>query len=171
MQKIIIIGTLHAGITPNSELKKVLREYMPDQILVEIQERDIINNNIDNYPPEMIFALRWARINSVKVSGFDSDINVFNEGITNADNLALIEQQKKLIKMPWKEFNKAENEKILDIEGSSLVNQEKEKEREIDMLNNIKGAMLDSGTILIITGCAHLKFLEKKIEKAIFPFR
>ena len=41
MRKIIIIGTLHVGLTPDNELKEVLEEYNPDQILVEIDEKDL----------------------------------------------------------------------------------------------------------------------------------
>ncbi|MDO8513036.1 MAG: hypothetical protein Q7S37_00845 [bacterium] len=171
MTKIIIVGTLHAGITPNSELEEVIESYKPDQILVEIKNEDIIKDNVDSYPPEMIFAYQWAKKNGIKVAGFDSDIDVFKEGITDADNQRLIEQQKKLIKTSWKEFNKKENEKLLDIEGIDIVDHQKERERELDMLRNINKIIINSGVVLIITGCGHLNFFEDNIDRAIFPFR
>lgn len=43
MLKIIIIGTLHAGLTPVKELEGEFIEYKPDQILVEIAANDIKN--------------------------------------------------------------------------------------------------------------------------------
>ena len=116
MQNIIIIGTLHAGLTPNKELKKIFSEYKPTQILVEINQDDLDKNDISKYPPEMIFTYRWAIKNNIKVNGFDSKINVFREGVTGNDNQKLIEEQEKLIKnYSWRDFNKIEKEKLLDI--------------------------------------------------------
>jgi pheromone shutdown protein TraB len=169
MQNIIIIGTLHAGSTPNEDLEKIFRKYKPTQILVEISQNDI-NNNISEYPPEMIFTYKWAIENNIKVNGFDSKINVFKEGVTENDNLELIKEQEKLIKnYSWKDFNKSENEKLLDID--EITDHVKEKKREQKMLKNINATIDDDGVILIITGCGHLDFLEQNIKKAIFPFR
>lgn len=171
MKKIIIIGTLHAGITPNEELGLVFEKYKPDQILVEMLNDDIANNNIDDYPPEMVFALSWAKMNDIDVAGFDSDIDVFQDGVADTDNQKLIDQQKKLITKSWTEYNRAENLKLLDIENMNIVDDNKEQEREAEMLNNINAVIADNGTILIVTGCGHLDFFEKNIDKALFPFR
>ena len=81
LRKIIVIGTLHAGITPNNELKDVIESFEPDQLLVEIVNDDIVKNDLSSYPPEMIFAFEWAKSNKVKVAGFDSKIDVFREGV------------------------------------------------------------------------------------------
>lgn len=94
-RKIIVIGTLHAGITPNNELKEVMESFKPDQLLVEIARDDIVENNVSSYPPEMIFAFEWAKVNNVQVDGFDSKIHVFREGVVPQDNEALIDKQKK----------------------------------------------------------------------------
>ena len=45
-RKIIVIGTLHAGITPNNELKAVIESFKPDQLLVEIANDDITKNDL-----------------------------------------------------------------------------------------------------------------------------
>lgn len=172
-RKIIVIGTLHAGITPNNELKEIIESFEPNQLLIEIANDDIVKNDINSYPPEMIFAFEWAKNNNVKVAGFDSKINVFREGVMPKDNQAIIEKQKKLIKnLSWKDFNKIENEKLLDIDGlDELIDQDKEKVRESEMLKNIETNIAESGTIVIITGTAHLNFFEQNIKDAIFPFR
>jgi pheromone shutdown protein TraB len=172
-RKIIVIGTLHAGITPNNELKEVIESFKPDQLLVEINNDDIVKNDLSSYPPEMIFAFEWAKSNNVKVAGFDSTIDVFREGVTPENNQAIIEKQKKLIKkLSWKDFNKIKNEKLLDVDGmDELTDKDKESAREVEMLKNIKANIIESGTVVLITGTAHLNFFERTIKDAIFPFR
>ncbi len=173
MKKIIILGTLHAGLTPEDELKEVLEEYNPHQLLIEIAEEDIKNGKFDSYPPEMVFAYNWAKKNKVKVNGFDSKIDVLRKGMTEEDNQKLIEKQKKLMNIfTWKDMNKTENLKKLDADSAkNLIDQKKEEKREFEMLKNIKNSMIENGKILIITGCGHLDFFEKYISNAIFPFR
>jgi pheromone shutdown protein TraB len=172
-RKIIVIGTLHAGITPNNELKEVIESFKPNQLLVEIVNDDIIKNDLSSYPPEMVFAYEWAKNSNVKVAGFDSKINVFREGVMPEDNQAMIEKQKKLMKkLSWKDFNKIENEQLLDVDGlDELIDQGKERVRKNEMLKNIEANIAESGTILIITGTAHLNYFELNIKDAIFPFR
>lgn len=172
-KKIIIIGTLHAGLTPNNELEEVIKGYNPDQLFVEIANDDILKNDLISYPPEMIFAFEWAKSNNIKVMGFDSKINVFRDGVTPEGNQDLIEKQKKLInEISWKDFNKTENEKLLDVDGmDELINPDKERMREEEMIKNIEASTIKNGTILVITGIAHLNFFETNIKDAIFPFR
>jgi hypothetical protein len=121
----------------------------------------------------MIFAFEWAKSNNVKVAGFDSKINVFREGVMPEDNQVIIEKQKKLInKLSWKDFNKIENEKLLAVDGlDELIDQDKERVREDEMLKNIEASIIGSGTVVIITGTAHLNFFKRNIKDAIFPFR
>jgi pheromone shutdown protein TraB len=173
MLKIIIIGTLHVGLTPNKELEAEFKKYNPNQILVEIAESDIKNKNISKYPPEMIFTYKWAKRNNIKVCGFDTKINIFKKGIKEADNLELIKKQKKLIKnYSWKAFNKKESDKLLDVDDlNKIIDLEKEKVRNSKMLSNIKKFMIIKGVVMIITGSGHLNFFEKHFKKAIFPFR
>lgn len=172
-RKIIVIGTLHAGITPNNELEAVIKSFQPDQLLVEIANDDIVKDDLSLYPPEMIFAFEWAKNNKVSVIGFDAKINVFQEGIMPEDNQVIIEKQKELMKnLSWKNFNNIENEKLLDVDGfEKLIDRNKERVRENEMLKNIETNITESGTIVIITGTAHLNFFEQHIKDAIFPFR
>ena len=173
MKKIIIIGTLHAGLTPKNELKEVLEKYNPNQLLIEIAEEDIKNREFYSYPLEMVFAYDWANKNKVKVNGFDLKIDVLRKGMKEEDNQKVIEEQKKLMNnFSWKDMNKAENLKKLDTDSAkNLVDSKKEEKREFEMLKNIKNSMIDNGKILIITGCGHLDFFEKHIINAVFPFR
>ncbi len=170
MLKIIIIGTLHVGLTPNKDLEEIFLNYKPTQILSEINQGDINNNNISEYPPEMIFAYKWATENKIKVNGFDSKIDVFKKGVTDRDNQNLIAKQKEIISnYSWRDFNQVEKEKLLNV--GDITDQQKERDREIEMLNNINKVMVEQGVVLIITGCAHLNFFEENIKNAIFPFR
>ena len=176
MRKIIIVGTLHAGLTPEDELKEVLEKFNPDQVLVEIIQKDIDNKKFDSYPSEMIFAYKWANNKGIKVRGFDYKINVLKEKMTEEDNKKVIEEQKELIKktgkFDWKDMNKEENLKLLKIESAErLVDPKKEKKREIEMLENINKVMISKGVVVIITGVGHLGFFRKNIKDALFPFR
>ena len=175
MRNIIIIGTVHGGWTPNEELEEVLEKYKPNQVLVEIAQGNVNNNNIKNYPPEMIFALRWAKKNKIKVNGFDVAENTLKKGVTKKEIKNLIKEQGKQIKksnFTWKDLNNKEKIKILDARiYLNAVDLEKEKERELKMLNKIKRMMIKLGTIVIVTGAGHLNFFEKHLKGAEFPFR
>lgn len=173
MEKIIIIGTLHAGSTPDRELAEVLEKYKSDQLLVEIAQADIDAGKIDDYPPEMIFAYNWAKNNGIDVFGFDSKINVFAEGKTQADNQALIDEQERVMgALTWKDMNNEENLKILSVPGESeLIDEEKEQARERELLENIKIRLAIDKTTLIVTGCGHLKFFEENLIGAIVPLK
>jgi hypothetical protein len=173
MKKIVIIGTLHGGLTPESELFDVLEKFKPVNLLVEIAQEDIDNGEIRSYPPEMIFAYKWGVDNKVKVGGFDYKMNIFAEGKTQIDNQDVINKQKKAMDgFTWKDMNKDENMKILDVPSENdLVDKDKESEREKRMLENIERKLADDPIILIVTGCVHLKLFEENIKGAIFPFR
>jgi len=173
MRKIIIIGTLHSGSTPEDELEKVLQEYDADQIFVEISEEDIGNRELKDYPKEMVFAFNWAEKKGVKVNGYDPKTDIFRKGMTELDNKKVIEEQEGLMEeFNWKDMNKVVNLRKLDTEaGKNLVDPDKAEEREFEMLGNIEREMIHKGVILILTGCGHLDFFEKHIKGAIFPFR
>ena len=173
MKKVIIIGTVHAGSTPNKELKKVLEKYKPDKILVEIAQTDIRNKKIKSYPSEMQFTYNWAKKVKIKVNGFDSEINVFAKGKTEKDNQKAIKEQEKILrKFTWQDMNKEKNLKLLDIPSAmTLVDKKKAKKREIEMLKNVKKEILPKGKTVIVTGAGHLSFFKKHIKNAIFPFR
>jgi hypothetical protein len=51
------------------------------------------------------------------------------------------------------------------------IDWKKWKEREIEMLKNVKKRISLRGKTIIVTGCGHLSFFEKHIKNATFPFR
>ena len=172
MNRTLIIGTLHAGWTPVGGLQKELEKLKPDQLLVEICAQDIRDNKIDQYPPEMIFAYHWAKKNQIPVDGYDSKINVFREGVGEKENQAVIKKQKEQFShLSWKDANKPENRRLfINEDYHRLVDPEKEKKREQEMLSNINERQIDQGTVVILTGCGHLDFFKKKLPGAKLPF-
>lgn len=172
-KKIIVIGTLHAGLTSHAELKEILEEYKPNQLLVEISQNDIKQGKINSYPSEMVFAYNWAKKNKIRVDGFDSKINTFRAGVTKEDNNKAIKEQKEIMKhYSWKEMNQSiNNQKLKTKTTKNLDDSEKLKKLNFEMLNNIKKLMIKEGIIVILTGCGHLDFFEQHLKNAIFPFR
>jgi len=165
------IGTLHAGITSNNELGLLIEEISPDQILVEIAQEDLEKNNLDGYPPEMIFAYDFAKNNNILVNGFDLKINVLKAGVTEEDSQRLILLQKKIVgDRSWKDFNRSEDEKELN-KVDNITDWNKWRNREIELGKNIRKIILKGKKVLVITGCGHLDFFEQLFEKATFPLR
>jgi hypothetical protein len=175
MRKITIIGTIHGGFTPNEELKDVLEKYRPHQLFVEIAEEDVAKNKLKDYPPEMVFAMNWAKENKIKVNCFDITENSLKKGVTKKEIKNLNKDADELIKrnkFTWMDLNEEGKQKIFDTPAYlNAVDWKKEKARELKMLANIKKAMRKSGTIVIVTGAGHLKFFEKHLKGAEFPFR
>lgn len=173
MRKIFIIGTLHAHLTPNSEIRKILEKYRPNQVLVEIAQTDIDKGKIKTYPPEMIFAYNWAKKNKVFVKGFDSKINVVKKGLSKKQIDAIVKDDiGKLGKLTWKDLNKSRNnDKMFTKTDDLLIDWAKDRKRQFEMLANVKNAAISEGNIVMITGCGHLDFFEKHLRDAIFPFR
>ena len=165
------IGTLHAGLTPNQELESVIIEISPSLIMVEIAQQDIEEENISDYPPEMIFTYEFAKRNKIMVKGFDSKINVMREDTTKANAQQLLDSQKKIIgDKSWKDFNLSENAKLLD-SVDNITDRDKWGKREKEMTKNIRKAILKNKTVLVITGCGHLDFFEHNYINASFPLK
>ncbi len=174
MKKIIIIGTLHDGFTPRQELIGVLTKCAPDQLLVEMTVKDIEKRKIVSYPIEMRQAYQWALRNKIKVAGFDSPINTLKKGVQEKDykNPVFKQNARKLMKgLTWKDMNKAENDSILGPLINPLINQDKRKQREKEMVKNIRKAVIPRGKIVIVTGAGHLRHFEKAFPHAEFPLR
>lgn len=173
MRKIIIIGTLHVGLTPKNELQELLDRFKPDQLLVELSNDDIINDKIGLYSDEMLFAYDWAKDNDVLVNGFDANISVLSAAKNEEDNNEVIEEQKKIIeKYSWKDFNKTSYLKLLNTEKEArLIDRKKWDLREEKMLENILENIIPEGMVLIVTGSGHIPFFEKNIKDAIFPLK
>lgn len=173
-RELIIVGTLHAGLTPNHELRGVLERFIPDQLLVEITKSDLRKKNFSKYPPEMVHAYRWARKHKRKVDGMDSSINevrpyVSKKQLKRADSEAL-----KLLKRhrwDWKDANKRKVQDFLDHFYKGMFDQRLVKKRNKEMVANIRKSTIKHGTIIILTGAGHLKYFEKYLRNALFPFR
>ena len=171
MRKLIVIGTIH-GMTPEAELNKVLEKYAPAQLLVEIAHDDL-TKDLSKYPVEMIYAYNWAKKKGIPVAGFDSKINELKEGLS-LEYLKKVdsEEERLLKKFTWIDLNKEKNNKKTDTPLiKSIIDEKKARDREIEMLANIKKKLIAKGKILILTGCSHLAFFEEKLKDAQFPFR
>lgn len=173
MRKMIFVGTLHANMTPKKELAEILKSYKPDQLLVEIQQKDLEKRNLANYPDEMVFAADWGKRNGIPVYGFDSPISELAEGKTEEDNEELIKNTEQIVlRHNWKDFNKDKYQELLSTpEEEELIDDAKALQREQEMLKNILENAADKGVVIILTGSYHLKFFEKELPKALFPFR
>jgi hypothetical protein len=95
MLDLIFIGTLHCGFTPNKDLEQIFLDYKPSTLLIEITQEDINSNTIENYPPEMQFALQYSKKNNIPFFGFDSNIDVTLKGSTKEDEKKLFKNKKK----------------------------------------------------------------------------
>ena len=142
MRTIIIVGTLHEGLTPTDELQEILEDIDPDQLLVEIAKEDLQNEILGKYPEEMVYAYKWAKKNNVQVNGFDSSINILKRGTTKEDEERVVKGVKKLLKgYTWKDMNKGECQKMIGQLIVGLIDPLKRKKRQQEMLQNIKKSM------------------------------
>jgi len=180
-KEIIIIGTLHGGFVPHDELEQILEELKPDQIFVELTQKEV--DEIDSgksFRDEMVAAFYWAQKRNIKVNRFDINSGGLKEGMTGkeSDFLALCKKFGELLKnYSWKELNKKEpwqNSPLgdLDREITEKYNDEvKAKQREEELLKNINQQIISEGKVVILTGTGHLDFFEEKIPQAKFLFR
>ncbi len=168
---LFFVGTLHAGLTPNKELEAIIKEINPDRILVEILQEDIEKVQVGSYPPEMVFAYKFARNNKIRVLGFDSKVDIFQDSVTKADDQELLLQQKRIIgNKSWKLFNKSENAKLLT-EVDQISDMNRWRKREKEMARNIRKVVFENKKVLVITGCGHLDYFEQEFPNAVFPLR
>ena len=172
MKKIYFIGTLH-GRTPKNDLESMLNKLNPDQLILEIQQTDIENKNLNSYPDEMVFGHNWAEKNNVSIYGMDTAFSEIADDKDEEDNQKVIALQDKIItNHDWKDFNKEEYLKLLEIpEEKELIDEEKSNLREQEMLKNMLSNAILKGTIVVLTGAGHLAFFEKELPEAIFPLR
>lgn len=176
MRKIYLIGTLHAGYTPNDELKEVLEEIRPNQVLVELpnEAREELSER-KIYPTEMVFAYDWAIENNINTGKFDvsEEHSYFNKGRGPEDPeyvKYLKDLEETLKKYSWKEFNNPElNESLEHPMEDVLFDKEQANIREQAMLRNILDIIDDEGVVVIITGAAHLKYFKENLPESILP--
>ena len=73
----------------------------------------------------------------------------------------------------WKDMNKKENLRVIQNviqSGKKLVDPIKEVKSEKEMERNVKKVIVKRGSVVILTGCGHLKFFRKIFRSAEFPF-
>jgi hypothetical protein len=166
-RKFILIGTMHHMFPEHKEeFKSILEEINPDQILVEIDKKDLDSKNLKTYPKEMLFAYKWALKNKKQVDFFDVDLSLWKNGVSQKDeNKIQKEWFKEYGSRDWKFFNrstKGNREKIWTIDV--LLDKKKMNLRQKIMLKNIKKMSAKQGKILILTGAYHLDFFRKNLN-------
>ncbi|NOY35860.1 MAG: hypothetical protein GXP44_03015 [bacterium] len=180
MKKIIIIGTIHGGFTPKEELEEFLSDINPDQVLVELSDEELNDRPRENsIRDEMFAAYDWATRNKKKADCFDIENNTLKKGVTGKEPefLKFELKVKELLKdYSWKDLNKEEpweTPEVVELENKiteKYFNAEKQKEREHEMLDIVRGKLID-GVNAIITGAGHLSFFKKEIPEAAFPLQ
>ncbi len=175
MQKIFIIGTIHSH-TPHGELKKILEDLNPNQLLIELPEDAIEKfNEKKDMRDEMMYAYQWAKEKRIPVYFFDEYQPLFNNGmsVNSPEYKTLINKSKPILeKYSWKDFNTSKISKKFDnLLSRKLFDPKKAKIREKKMLTKIKEYMISDGNIVIITGTGHLDFFKDQLPDAILPLR
>ncbi len=175
MKKVFVIGTVHSMMPKyKKELASILEEITPDQILVEIVDKDLKNKNTKKYPEEMVFAYKWGIKHKKRVDGFDAPISMIKKSVPKK---RLKEMDKEVFKIidrhNWKEWNKKKYDKDKEFEKfmDEVLDKDKHKLRQRKMLDKIRKMMIKEGKILILTGSYHLRFVEKNLKGAVFPLR
>jgi len=176
MRKIYIIGTIHKGYTSKEELGAVLKNLSPNQVLVELPDQPIEKTRKStDVRDEMMFAYDWAKENNIRVDCFDNDVDILREGMTldHPKSKELMKYHTGILKhYSWKDLNKKEHAHTMDSPlEAEIADPIKQKNRENQMLKNIRGLLIPDGNVVILTGTAHLPFFEHSIPEAIFPLR
>ena len=168
--KLIFIGTVHAGFTNNNQLLKLIKNYQPVKLLIEIKQMDVKSGNIDSYPPEMIAAYGWAIDNKIPIVGIDHDTDEVIFGNEELIKKLATKQIKVLEGHDWKKFNNKKNlDLLLTPEWTKIINKSETKRREHKMAHSIESAKKTNGNMVVITGSGHIPFFRKKFPTANFP--
>jgi len=172
MRKLIILGTIHGRIS-RKEIERILNNLNPDQILIEMINKDVKSKNFKEYPTEMKFAYGWAKDHNKKVYGFDDGTFPYKNKtmLTEKDHERIEKLNSYLKGKDWKELNKAKYFKeFWRVLGEDPI-PKGQRPRQKNMLKNIKKFGVREGKIVIFTGVSHLDFFEKNLPGAKFPFK
>lgn len=176
MRHIFILGTIHDGHTPPTELITALEQLQPDQVMLEIPrgtDADAVRHT-DDWRDEMRAAYRWAREQDIPTIFFDENMPLFRDGYS-VEHPAYAEFIKKaeaeIAKHSWKELNKPEYDSLFGEEYFTIFDKEKDSAREHTLLANITEQLPEQGNVVIVTGTGHLAFFEKNLPDATFPLR
>jgi len=175
MGEIYIIGTEHDMLPRRkNEFQSLLKTLNPDQILVEIVQKDLKSGKTGKYPKEMVFAAKWGNKNKKVVMGFDAPIEIARKDNTKQRYIDVLNKVRKLVKgLSWEDINRKSYPHKTEVSRliMELIDKKKHDAREKQMLKNVRKMTLKDGKILILTGAMHLDFFEKHIKGAIFPLR
>lgn len=177
----VVIGTLHLGLTRRNDLRKILEELKPAQLLVELPEEPTARLRASQHSDEMAFAAMWAETKSIPVGFFDvNEGGILKDGVSENDSdfKRLVDEQVAELKaFPWQDLNRRdvwEKGRLGEVERelySQYFDAEKWEVRERKMLENIKRLTGKEGTTVILTGAGHLVFFQKELPNAEFPYR
>lgn len=180
MNRTIIVGTLHLGLTRKNDLKKLLEEIHPDQLLLELPAEQSARERASRTSDEMGFAAMWAGTKGIPVAYFDTGESVLRDGISVEGSLykELESRQVQEIKaFSWQDLNKKEPWREGRLASAQqtfwreCIDPAKWELREENMLENIQRLKKQKGTVLILTGAGHLDFFEREFPEAEFPYR
>ena len=172
MRKVILIGTVHLGLTPIDELIDEVISHNPDRILIEIDQDG-------NGAQEMKQLLQWCKDNSAEYHCFDeaAPAEQSASGPTEKEIVDFTKAiQDKLQGVSWKDLN---NPSVWKETGAEEINQaftdkfydpEKIKDREKLLDKNISN-LLTEGTNVVVTGAGHMTRLLDSIPGSTAPLR
>ena len=179
MKEIICIGTIHLNWTPENELVDVLNELKPDHVFVELSPEELQGQREESIRDEMFFAYDWAIKNRIPVTVFDVEQSGLKEGVTGKEPEFMDHElkSKELLKnYSWKDLNKIEPWQISEVAAlekeivEKYFDKEKSKQREFQMMKNIKRRLVD-GRNVVVTGAGHLTFFKEQFPEAKLPLR
>lgn len=179
MKKVIILGTIHLGFTPKDELIKEIEKYKPDQLLIELTEKEVKEGQENSIRDEMFYVHEFASSSAIPYVLFDTDEDTLKDGITGTEpDFLLMEEKVKqvLVGSDWKELNEAHpwlQKDIKEIEDrivTTYFDTNRMKMREIKIAQNIRENLIE-GTNVVITGCGHITHLLQDLPGSVAPLR
>lgn len=172
MKEVILIGTIHLGLTPIEELVSEVVTYNPDRVLIEVDKEG-------NGAEEMKLLLDWCKENNVEYRCFDTAVPAEKSASrpTQREIIGFAELiKKKLHGVSWKDLN---NRLTWESTGAEDVNQAfTDKFYDLDKIEtrnklieqNIP-PLLTEGTNVVVTGAGHLTHLLAAIPGSTAPLR
>lgn len=172
MKQVILIGTVHLGLTAIDELTEEVLSHKPDRVLIEADKDG-------NGAQEMQLLLSWCKNNNIEYRCFDESLPAEKEsGRPNPEELESFtkEIKDKLSSVSWKDLN---NRSVWESTGAETINQaftekfydaNKIKDRNKLIDQNIP-PLLAEGINVIVTGAGHLSHLLESIPGSVAPLR
>ncbi len=182
MLSIYLVGTLHGGLTPHTELQTILEELKPQQVFVELTDKEVLSlvEGKSLFRDEMVFIYNWARKYGVEVVNYDIENDILKPGVNGSEPefRRLVGEQKKILdQFSWKDLNKSENWDIsedfqeLDVQLHKLfLDKDKGVIREQGMFERINKSILEEGIVVVFCGTGHLQFFKENLADSIIYF-